>query len=86
MMQVDGDRIIDLHVDPACWHGGVGSRLLEAGEQQIARSYPAARLEVRSFNTRARAFYAHRGWAEVRRYLDMECGSPVETVELLRTL
>jgi ribosomal protein S18 acetylase RimI-like enzyme len=86
MVQTDRDRIEALDVDPACWNGGVGSTLLHAAERQIARSYAVARLEVRSFNTRALAFYARRGWVEVRRYPGTECDSPVENVEMQKTL
>jgi ribosomal protein S18 acetylase RimI-like enzyme len=86
MVHPDRDLIDALHVDPAYWNGGVGSKLLSAAERQIACSYAVARLEVRSFNTRARAFYARRGWVEVRRYPGTECGSSVENVEMQRTL
>jgi ribosomal protein S18 acetylase RimI-like enzyme len=82
----DRDVVNELDVDPACWNGGVGSTLLHAAEQQIARSYAIARLEVRSFNTRALTFYARRGWVEVRRYPGTECDSPVENVEMQKTL
>jgi ribosomal protein S18 acetylase RimI-like enzyme len=86
MVQTDRDVIANLDVDPACWNGGVGSTLLHSAERQIARSYAAARLEVRSFNTRALAFYARRGWVEVRRYPGTECYSPIENVEMQKTL
>ena len=82
MMQVVDDQIADLHVDPAYWNSGAGSKLLDAAEQQAARAHSIMRLEVRSFNTRARAFYAHRGWREVRSYPGTECGSPIENVEM----
>ncbi len=82
MMEVEGDQLAHLHVDPACWNGGVGSRLLDAAEKQIGAAHSVMRLEVRAFNTRARAFYARRGWTEVRTYPGTECGSPVENVEM----
>lgn len=82
MMQVEGNQIVNLHVDPAYWNGGAGSRLLDAAERQAADAHASMRLEVRSFNTRARAFYAHRGWREVHSYPGTECGSPVENVEM----
>jgi ribosomal protein S18 acetylase RimI-like enzyme len=86
MVQTDRDFVEALHVDPGYWNGGVGSKLLNEAEQRIACAYAIARLEVRSFNTRARAFYTRRGWIEVRRYPGTECGSPVENVEMQRTL
>lgn len=85
MVQVKRDVVEALHVDRACWNGGVGSKLLNEAERRIARAYAIARLEVRSFNERARAFYTRRGWIEIRRYPGLECGSPVENVEMQRT-
>jgi len=86
MVQVEGDRITHIHVDPAHWSGGVGSALLDAAEQKIAQSHAVARLEVRGFNIRAQAFYKRRGWVEASRYPGMECGSPVENVGMERVL
>lgn len=82
VMEVEGDQLVNLDVDPACWNGGVGSRLLDAAEKQIGAAHSVMRLEVRAFNTRARAFYGRRGWTEVRTYPGTECGSPVENVEM----
>jgi len=86
MVQTDRDFIEALHVDPSCWNDRVGSKLLNEAERQIARTYAVARLEVRSFNARARTFYTRRGWTEVRQYRATECGSPVVNVEMQRTL
>ena len=86
MMQVEDDQIASLHVDPACWNGGVGSKLLDAAERQAVRARSIVRLEVRGFNTRARAFYARRGWREVRSYPGTECGCLVENVEMQKTV
>lgn len=82
MVHVADDQVESLHVDPDVWGGGVGSKLLGAAERQVARSHPLARLEVRAFNKRARAFYKRRGWVEVREYPGTECGSPVVTIEM----
>ncbi|MGU3539839.1 N-acetyltransferase family protein [Methylobacterium sp. A54F] len=84
MMHVEADQIAGLHVDHAYWNGGVGSKLLNAAERQVAHVHPVVRLEVRGFNTRARAFYARHGWIEVRSYPGMECGSPVENIEMTK--
>ncbi len=86
MMHVAGDQIVDLHVDPAFWNEGAGSKLLEAAEQKAARVHRIVRLEVRAFNARARGFYARHGWSEVRRYPGIECGSPVENVEMQKRI
>lgn len=86
VMQVGDDQITNLHVDPAYWNEGAGSKLLVSAEQQVARTHPVVRLEVRGFNTHARGFYARHGWKEVRTYLGMECGSPVEIVEMQKRI
>ncbi len=56
MVHTAGDRIEDLHVDPAFWGIGIGTILLHAAEHRIAQAHPVSTLEVRAFNTRARAF------------------------------
>lgn len=62
-----GDVVSDLWVSPETQGEGVGSALLAALEQEIAtRGYGVARLRCLEPNLRSRAFYAGRGWAEVR--------------------
>lgn len=82
MFQTEGDVLQSLHVDHSHWNQGVGTRLLASAEEEIARAHRRARLEVRSFNVRAQAFYGRHGWREARRYRGTECGSPVENVEM----
>ena len=86
IFQTDRDMLKFLHVDPSHWNTGIGSKLLNAAEGEIVCTHTVARLEVRSFNTRAQVFYARRGWSEVRRYLGTECGSPVENIEMQKSL
>ncbi len=86
MVHAVGDEVAALHVDPGCWTGGVGSALLGAAERQIALSHAVARLEVRAFNTRAHAFYLRRGWSEARRFPAEEYGSPVESIEMRKSV
>ena len=86
MVQATGDQVESLHVDPDAWDRGIGSRLLDVAERQIARFHSLARLEVRAFNGRARAFYKRRGWVEVRRYQGTECGSAVESIEMRKAV
>ena len=51
------------YVDPACWGRGVGSALMAAGIERLARAgYPEAVLWVLADNPRARAFYERHGW------------------------
>ncbi|MFH9422504.1 GNAT family N-acetyltransferase [Streptomyces sp. NPDC017529] len=52
-----------LHVDPGCWRGGVGTalhRACVAGWRSAGIA--TARLEVYWHNSRARAFYTRHGW------------------------
>jgi len=77
-------RLIELA--PELKRRGIGSRLMDEAEQRIREDYSEARLEVRAFNTGALAFYRQRGWIETRRYEGTECGAPVETVEMVKTL
>ncbi|RYC33625.1 GNAT family N-acetyltransferase [Lichenibacterium minor] len=86
MSHVDADCIEDVHVDPKAWGRGIGAKLMDDAESVIARSHAYARLEVRAFNERARAFYLHRGWTDHRRYPGTECGSPVENFEMRKVL
>ena len=86
MVHTDHEFLESLHVDLSYWSAGVGSRLLGEAEQDIARISSVARLEVRSFNKRARAFYANRGWIVVRQYLGTECGCPVDNFEMQKSL
>jgi GNAT superfamily N-acetyltransferase len=65
----DDDWIEDLWVAEPYRGGGVGSRLLTAGERQIAaRGHAMAHLRVVAENESARRFYAARGWAETSPY------------------
>ena len=70
------DVLSDLWVRPSAQGLGAGTRLLVELEQEIfARGFSLARLRCLEPNTRARKFYASRGWAEVRVY-------PHETIPL----
>ncbi|MEV7276320.1 GNAT family N-acetyltransferase [Streptomyces sp. NPDC093111] len=62
--QRDGTtHLTQLHVAPARWRGGVGTALHTACvDAWRAAGVRTARLEVFEPNTRARAFYAARGW------------------------
>ncbi|WP_332768145.1 GNAT family N-acetyltransferase [Phenylobacterium sp.] len=70
------DVLNDLWVHPSAQGLGAGTRLLAELEQEIfARGFSIARLRCLEPNTRARKFYASRGWTEVRVY-------PHETIPL----
>jgi GNAT superfamily N-acetyltransferase len=65
----DDDWIADLWVAEDCRGQGVGSRLLAAGERQIAgRGHEQGYLRVVAENFGARRFYARQGWAETESY------------------
>ena len=65
----DDDWIEDLWVAEDCRGQGVGSRLLAAGERQIAgRGHEQGYLRVVAENLGARRFYARHGWSETESY------------------
>lgn len=80
------DFVNALHVRSSHTRNGVGSRLMDKAEAEIARSgFTAARLETDTFNTRSQAFYASRGYREAGRYPDLEWSSGLTTVLLVKT-
>jgi GNAT superfamily N-acetyltransferase len=69
VMVSDDDWIEDLWVAADWRRRGIGSRLLRAGERQIAaRGCKLARLRVIAENHGARCFYARHGWSEAEIY------------------
>nr|WP_272941061.1 GNAT family N-acetyltransferase [Caulobacter vibrioides] len=53
----DADFVNALHVRASHARRGIGARLMDMAEDEIARAgYTAARLETDTFNTRSRAF------------------------------
>ncbi len=65
----EGDWIEDLWIARTHRRRGVGSRLLAAGERQIAaHGHAVAHLRVVEDNQRARRFYAAHGWTEIAAY------------------
>ncbi|QND70644.1 GNAT family N-acetyltransferase [Tardiphaga robiniae] len=86
VLHVTGDCIETLHVDHKTWGAGIGSQLMTYAEHQIAKHHAIGRLEVRTFNERAISFYQARGWSEFRRYPGFECNSPIENIEMQKSL
>jgi ribosomal protein S18 acetylase RimI-like enzyme len=83
----DADFVNALHVHSSHASRGVGSRLMDVAESEIASAgFPNARLETDTFNSRARAFYAKRGYREVDRYPDLEWSSGLTTLLLVKPL
>lgn len=83
----EGDFINALHVMGRHARTGVGAALMDHAEAEIARAdFPQARLETDTFNTRARAFYAVRGYHEADRYPDEEWSSGLTTLLLVKGL
>jgi GNAT superfamily N-acetyltransferase len=83
----NGDFINALHVRASHARTGVGGRLMDRAEAEIASAgFPTARLETDTFNLRSQAFYAARGYLEADRYPDEEWNSGLTTVLLVKAL
>jgi GNAT superfamily N-acetyltransferase len=83
----DADFVNALHVRSAHARTGVGARLMDWAEAEIARAgFSAARLETDTFNVRSRAFYAARGYREADCFPDHEWNSGLTTLLLVKTL
>lgn len=86
-VDVEGDFVNALHVSSARARRGVGWMLMDRAEALIGDAgFAAARLETDTFNARARAFYARRGYLEVDRYPDAEWDSGLTTLLLVKAL
>jgi ribosomal protein S18 acetylase RimI-like enzyme len=82
-----GDFVHALHVRSDHARRGLGARLMDMAEGEIARAgHTAARLETDTFNVRSQAFYAARGYREAGRYPDTEWGSGLVTLLLVKPL
>lgn len=83
----DGDFINALHVRAKNARQGIGRRLMDHAEAQIAAAgFSAARLETDTFNLRSQALYAARGYREADRYPDEEWDSGLMTLLLVKRL
>jgi ribosomal protein S18 acetylase RimI-like enzyme len=81
------DVVNALHVRSTHARTGVGARLMDHAEAEIARAgFAAARLETDTFNTRSQAFYAARGYREADRYPDEAWNSGLTTLLLVKPL
>lgn len=83
----DGDFVNALHVRSSRARTGVGRRLMDHAEAGIATAgFATARLETDTFNLRAQAFYAARGYLKADRYPDEEWNSDLTTILLVKAL
>ncbi|RRN65733.1 GNAT family N-acetyltransferase [Caulobacter sp. 602-1] len=83
----EADFVNALHVRSSHARLGVGARLMDQAEAEIAGlGFSEVRLETDSFNTRSQAFYASRGYREVDRYPDKEWNSGLTTLLLVKAL
>jgi ribosomal protein S18 acetylase RimI-like enzyme len=81
------DFVNALHVLAIHSRSGVGGRLMDHAEAEIARAgFASARLETDTFNQRSQAFYAKRGYLEADRYPDTEWNSGLTTLLLVKAL
>lgn len=82
----DGDFVNALHIRSEHARTGAGTALMNKAEAEIAGAgHAQARLETDTFNQRAQAFYAARGFVEVGRYPDTEWSSGLTTLLLVKT-
>jgi GNAT superfamily N-acetyltransferase len=83
----EGDFVQALHVRGSHARKGVGARLMDLAEAEIARAgFAQARLETDTFNAGSQAFYAARGYRAAGRYPDTEWNSDLTTVLLVKAL
>lgn len=88
LVQPMAAEINGLWVHPERQGRGIGTELLRAGEEAIARTgHAVAWLTCSALNARALAFYERRGYAEVRRErISHASGVEIEDVRLERDL
>ena len=83
----DADFVNALHVHSRWARMGVGSRLMDEVEAEIAsEGFSASRLETDTFNLASQAFYKVRGYHEADRYPDTEWSSGFTTLLLVKPL
>ena len=83
----EADFVNALHVRPSHARMGIGARLMDKAEAEIAvAGYSTARLETDTFNTRSRAFYLARGYRQADCYPDREWNSGLTTLLLIKAL
>ena len=81
------DFVNALHVLASHSRSGVGGRLMDHAEAEIAlEGFAQVRLETDTFNLRSQAFYAKRGFVEAGRYPDTEWNSGLTTLLLVKPL
>jgi ribosomal protein S18 acetylase RimI-like enzyme len=82
-----GDFVNALHVRGSHARSGVGTRLMDKAEAEIACSgFAVARLETDTFNLVSQRFYAKRGYTEAGRYPDEAWNSGLTTILLVKQL
>lgn len=83
----DADFVNALHVRSSFARKGIGSRLMDHAEAEIAATgFTSSRLETDTFNVRSRAFYQARGYHEEDRYPDTEWHSGFTTILFVKSL
>lgn len=81
------DFVHALHVRSDHARSGVGARLMDLAEAEVARvGFAALRLETDTFNLAAQAFYSTRDYHEAARYADQQWNSGLTTLLLVKGL
>lgn len=82
-----GDFVDALHVRSGFQRRGVGRRLMERAERDMAaQGLRQARLETDTFNEESQSFYKALGYVETGRYPDEEWQSGLTTILFEKTL
>ena len=72
-------ELFAIYVLPEAWGGGLGTGLIERGEEELrARGFTAAVLNVLADNPRARRFYERQGWVRGETFQSTFLGHEVE--------
>ncbi|MGS1095547.1 N-acetyltransferase family protein [Aquamicrobium terrae] len=82
------DDFVDaLHVSSGLQRKGVGRRLMEQAERDMAaQGFRRSRLETDTFNEQSQSFYKALGYVETGRYPDEEWQSGLTTILFEKTL
>jgi ribosomal protein S18 acetylase RimI-like enzyme len=80
-------ELFAIYVLPEAWGSGLGTGLIERGEEELrARGFAAAVLNVLADNPRARRFYERQGWVRGETFHGSFLGHEVELARYRKEL